>query len=647
MTEPWRCVGLVVWLCSGLHAATAQINATTSEPALLTSAQAALGSSSLPALWPQLRIAVDTQAAFTPEQAWQHTQAADALPLRHANQVLSAPNGPPHWAGFSVRQEVFGSSGLWLSLKSPTQDHSRVWLRVDGQGWQAWPDMQQSGEGSYLFPMWHLPMPAHQLDVLVRLQGVNRVQFPLDLQTPQAFAQQHWRLMLLMGAVLAVPLMLVMFALSLMPHLRSPTLWLFVLMAMCEVLCASWISGLLCLLWPALGRAQAALLGSFSYWVLFVASIHHARLFLDTAQRHPLAHQVLNVGAWLWYVLVPLCVLVQPNWLRSLLLWGGSLHALGMMVLAWRSWRLSPSTQRVLFASMWLVYVLSAVVYWLYRWLEWPLLTTLGVQFVQGALMASLMGWSACLQVIQQRMALQRSVSIAQARHRWYAAAQHDLWQPLQSMQMFAKALLKASPEKRSSLVAAMQLASQSVDDFMQHLRYWAKEEPPAPLDIPRTDVIALADLLQDLMDEFQPLASMRHVVLRHPRCKARVRVNVQAVQRMLRNLLSNALQYTPAGGRVLLGCKRQDGLLWILCMDNGSGMNSQAAQDCFNAFTRLAPDDEGAHHLGLGLFSVKQLALQHQMPTRLHSIEGRGTVIGFGVPLSASDNIDMISKQS
>lgn len=642
MLECWRYGFLVVVLCSGLQAATTPINApshlSSSAPALDKSTPAAHQPSSIPALWPQLRIAVDTHAVFTPDQAWQKTQALDALHLRQANQVLSAPNGPPHWAGFSLHQAAFGSSGLWLSLKSPTQDHSMVWLRVDGQDWQAWPDMQQSGEGSYLFPIWNLPVPAQQLDVLVRLQGVNRIQFPLDLQTPQAFGQQHWRLMLLMGAVLAVPLLLVLYALSLMPHLSSPALWLFVLMAVCEIVCASWISGLLCLLWPDLSRAQAAMVGSFSYWVLFVASIHHARLFLNTAQRHPLAHELLKLGAWLWYLLVPLCAWLQPSWLRTLLLVGGSVHATCMMGLAWRSWRLNPSNQLVVFASMWLVYVTSAVVYWLYRILEWPLLTTLGVQFVQGALMASLMGWSACLQVIQQRMALQRSVSIAQARHRWYAAAQHDLWQPLQSLQLFAKALLKASPQKRPSLVAAMQLASQSVDDFMQHLRYWSDEGPPLETIIQHTEELWVADLLRPLVEEFQPLASMRHVVLRHPPCHARVRINLQAAQRMLRNLLSNALQYTPAGGRVLLGCKRQGSLLWILCVDNGSGMNSQAAQDCFNAFTRLAPDDEGVHHLGLGLFSVKQLAMQHQMPTCLHSEEGRGTVIGFAVPLTSSE---------
>ena len=126
----------------------------------------------------------------------------------------------------------------------------------------------------------------------------------------------------------------------------------------------------------------------------------------------------------------------------------------------------------------------------------------------------------------------------------------------------------------------------------------------------------------------------MRYVVLRYRSSKAVVCIDPLAVQRMVRNLLANALRYTSAGGRVILGCKRQGPWLWVLCIDNGSGMNSQAAQDCFNAFTRSAPDDEGEHHLGLGLFSVKQLAMQHQLPTRLYSIEGRGTLIGVGLPL-------------
>ena len=585
-------------------------------------------------LWEQLRIVKDPEAELTPDQAWQQTQSIDAIKLQQINQVLSAANSPPYWAGFSVSKTQFDQQDVWLSLKSPTQDHSQVWVRLDEQDWQSWPEVQQTGAGSYLFPVWILPRPSsHKVDVLIRLQGVNRMQFPASLQTSPIFIQQHLHLVLLIGAVLAVPLLLVLFALCLMPHVGNAAMWLFVLMAVCEIVCASWISGLLCFLWPSLTRAQAANLGIFSYWVLFVASIHHAQFFLNTAKNHPKSHQMLTIGVWFWYVAMPLCAWMQPTWLRSLLLIGGSVHACAMLLLAWQSWIRSPSRSLVLFAGMWFVYVTSVTVYWLYRFFEWPLLVTLGVQFVQGAFMASLMGLSACLQVVQQRLDLQRHVLISQARHRWYAAAQHDLWQPLQSVQLYARALLQVKVDKRPGLVAALQLASQSVDDYMHQLRYWA-QEGSLNNTIGSSKQIAIDDVLSPLVQEFQPLAQMRYVVLRYRYSQAVVCINQMAVQRMVRNLLANALRYTSAGGRVLLGCKRQGQLLWILCIDNGSGMNSQAAQDCFNAFTRLAPDDEGVHHLGLGLFSVKQLALQHQIPTRLHSVEGRGTVIGFAVPV-------------
>lgn len=587
-------------------------------------------------VWTQLRIIPDVHASFTPDEAWRQTQSDQAIALHQAHQVVAAANSPPYWAGFSLKATQFAGNDLWLSLKSPTQDQSQVWVRLDDGPWQTWPDLQERGQGHYLFPVWVLPKPAqHPIDVLVRLQGVNRMQFPLDLQTAPSFMRQHGLLLLMMGGILAVPLLLVLYAVSLTPRLNSPLLGLFVLMALAEIVCASWISGLLCFLCPWMTRAQAALVGSFSYWVLFVVSIHHARVFLKTTLHHPGIDQALRLGAWFWCAVLPLCFVLQPAWLRSLLLMGGSVHVSIMMLLAYRSWRRLPTTQLTLFASMWFVYVTSVMVYWFYRWFEWPLFTTLGIQFVQGALMASLMGWSACLQVIQQRLDLQQRVSISQARHRWYSAAQHDLWQPLQSIQLFARALLQVGPEKRSGLVAALQLASQSVDDYMHHLRYWADEEKPAHPSTTQLQWMTAEELLSPLVREFSALAQMRHVVLRYVPCHAMVHVNVLSVNRMVRNLVANALQYTPAGGRVLLGCKRQGSLLWLLCLDNGSGMNSIEAQNCFNAFTRLKPDDEGALHLGLGLFSVKLLAQQHQMPTRLHSVEGRGTVVGFGMRLA------------
>lgn len=592
----------------------------------------------IPALWSQLRVVADPHAHFLPAQAWTQSQSPAATYLTQPNQVLGQANSPPHWAAWSVHFNPTDAQVWWLILQSPTQDHSALWVKRDEGAWQAQAELGSDdapwGHG-HLLPMWVLDSQgAKRMDVMLRTEGPNRVQFPLRMETPAAFMAHHQRLMLVMGAVLAVPLLVMFYAVSLVRRLKSLKLHLFLGMALCELVAAAWISGLLNLLWPAWTRSQTAWLGTAAYWLLFVFSLHHARAFLRTAQNHPHIHHGLGWAALAWWCVVPVCALFAPTGLRTLLLYGGSLHASGMVVLAWRCWREQPSAARALFGGVWLVYLSSMAVYWAYRWWEWPLFITLGVQFVQGALVSTLLGLSVCVQVIAERQALRQSNTLSQARHRWYAAAHHDLWQPLQSIQLYANALMTASASQRPGLVNGMRLATASVDDFMNQLRDWSNETPDGMSKQPPVVQVNLADLLSPLVEEFRPLASMRHVVLRSHCPAIEVMAHPPAVQRMVRNLLSNALQYTPAGGRVLLGVRRAGPWAWVLCWDNGIGMSEAQAQVCFEAFTRADVDRGSAHHLGLGLFSVKQLAARHRLPTRLQSELGKGTVVGFGLPL-------------
>lgn len=314
------------------------------------------------------------------------------------------------------------------------------------------------------------------------------------------------------------------------------------------------------------------------------------------------------------------------------LLANGSFHALAMIHVAWIYWRQDKSSANALFLGVWLVYLSSVVVYWMYRWLEWPLFTTLGVQFVQGAAVATLLGLSACLQVFKERQQLQQHVLVAKAKERWYAATQHDLWQPLQSVQLYAQALLEAPVHQRKTLINGLRLASQSIDDFMNQLRFLVDGDA-SPTGGLSTQTVEVHALLAALVSEFMPLAQMRHVLLRYRPCHAKVVIDQRAVQRMVRNLLTNALHYTPAGGRVLLTCQKRAEVLWLLCIDNGVGMSKAQMDACFEAFTRFDQNHQ-TNKLGLGLFSFKQLAMQHQMPTRLQSVQGKGTLVGFGMPL-------------
>jgi signal transduction histidine kinase len=577
----------------------------------------------------RLRIAVDVHAHFTAEQAWSQTQQPYALRLQHANQVVGSANSPPHWAAWSITPDDFQEPTVWLSLQSPTQDHSALWVR-DGSGpWQ----LQQLREG-YLLPTWVLQKQGvEKMDILLRTEGPNRVQFPLAMESPSTYVLKQQRIVLFMGAVLAVPLVVMFYAVVLIRSLQNPKLSLFLGMAFCDLMAALWVSGLLTLLWPGLSRLHASWLGTGAYWMLFVLSVFHTQSFLDTAQSNPKIHHQLRKLSWFWLCAVPLCAVWCPLWLRAFLLWGGSFHALAMIHVAWIYWRQDKSSANALFLGVWLVYLSSVVVYWMYRWLEWPLFTTLGVQFVQGAAVAALLGLSASFQVFKERQQLQQHVLVAKAKERWYAATQHDLWQPLQSVQLYAQALLEAPVHQRTSLINGLRLASQSVDDFMNHLRFLVDGDA-SPTDGLSIQTVEVHALLASLVSEFMPLAQMRHVLLRYRPCHAKVVIDQRAVQRMVRNLLTNALHYTPAGGRVLLICQKRAAVLWLLCIDNGVGMSKAQMDACFEAFTRFDQNHQ-TNKLGLGLFSFKQLAMQHQMPTRLQSIQGKGSLVGFGVPLS------------
>ena len=326
---------------------------------------------------------------------------------------------------------------------------------------------------------------------------------------------------------------------------------------------------------------------------------------------------------------------VWPQHLRSVLLFGGSLHALMLLFISLWFYRQRQSLNRAVFVSVWVIYLVGMLVYWLFRTMEWPLITTLGAHFLQGALVASVLGWSACMQVIHQRNQLNLDMQISRERGRWFAAAHHDLWQPMQSLLLYAKAMLHAAPHRYPKLQAGMHLASQSVDDFMGYLRFWSDGIDIETLKPVINDQLSADELLRPLVEEMRLLAEQQHVMLRFRSSFCQVSVETTQVRRMVRNLLTNALRHTQAGGSVLLGCRKQSGRLWIWCMDNGLGMSPAQVNACFEAFTQFEKTEHAMQTLGLGLYSFRHLAEQMQLQVQLESQLGKGTMIGFAVPLA------------
>lgn len=239
------------------------------------------------------------------------------------------------------------------------------------------------------------------------------------------------------------------------------------------------------------------------------------------------------------------------------------------------------------------------------------------------------------MHVLQDRDALRLDMQLSKERSRWFAAAHHDLWQPIQSMLLYARALVLAPEARRQALFSGIQLASRSVDDFMDHLRFWADGMNDAQQGLGQTRTLCINELLEPLVEEMRLLAEQKHILLRYQPSRCIVSVDALQVARMVRNLLTNALRYTQAGGSVLIGCRREGRLLWIWCMDTGMGMSASQLSDCFEAFTRFDKGPQQLRTLGLGLYSFKELAQKMGLKTRWHSALGKGTRIGFAVAMA------------
>jgi CheY-like chemotaxis protein len=135
------------------------------------------------------------------------------------------------------------------------------------------------------------------------------------------------------------------------------------------------------------------------------------------------------------------------------------------------------------------------------------------------------------------------------------------------------------------------------------------------------------------LRSEYGPIAHQKGLSLRVMKTSACIRTDPSLFERIVRNLLSNALQYTDDGG-VVLGCRRRGEHLRIEICDTGRGIPTDKQHEVFGEFFRLeAPECDRRKGLGLGLAIVERLARLLDHPLHLSSIAAQGSSFGITVP--------------
>ena len=232
-----------------------------------------------------------------------------------------------------------------------------------------------------------------------------------------------------------------------------------------------------------------------------------------------------------------------------------------------------------------------------------------------------------------------RAERAVQAKSRFFAAASHDLRQPLHALSLFVGALKARTHQPESqTLIDNIEASTAAMGLLFNALLDISRLDAGAVE--PRRQHFALGQLLDQLARQFAPLAAEKHLRLRFRPCTATVYSDPLLVERILANLVANAVRYTDDGG-VLVACRRRGERLRISVYDTGRGIPAAQQEQVFQEFVQLQnAERDRSKGLGLGLAIVARLARLLDHPLELHSRPGRGTVFTVDLPFGDTAEI-------
>lgn len=220
------------------------------------------------------------------------------------------------------------------------------------------------------------------------------------------------------------------------------------------------------------------------------------------------------------------------------------------------------------------------------------------------------------------------------AKSRFLAAASHDLRQPVHALTLFVAALRpRVADAEARRLLDYIDSSVQAMGGLFNGL-----------LDISRLDagvveVHAQSFLMQPMLEricrDFAADAAAKNIELRLANTRTAVYSDPLLVERVVRNIVSNAISYTEKGA-VLVGCRRRGKSLHLQVWDTGRGIPADEQAQIFKEFYQVGnPERDRSKGVGLGLAIVKRLTVLLGHPLRLRSQVDRGTVFTLELPLS------------
>jgi two-component system CheB/CheR fusion protein len=222
------------------------------------------------------------------------------------------------------------------------------------------------------------------------------------------------------------------------------------------------------------------------------------------------------------------------------------------------------------------------------------------------------------------------------AKSRFLATASHDLRQPLQSLSLLNGTLRRmvSDPDATDALKQqeqAIGAMSRLLNSLLDISKLESGAIKPEPTDF------TVAALFRELRTDFASLAANKGLKLQFEECTACVHSDPSLVQRILSNLVSNAIKYTRVGW-VRLRCLHEPGLVRIDVLDTGIGIPADQVRYIYDEFYQIdVPTDAPRDGCGLGLSIVQRLVNLLDLRLDVRSEFGKGSAFSLLLPASSN----------
>jgi signal transduction histidine kinase/CheY-like chemotaxis protein len=230
-----------------------------------------------------------------------------------------------------------------------------------------------------------------------------------------------------------------------------------------------------------------------------------------------------------------------------------------------------------------------------------------------------------------------------QDKSKFLAAASHDLRQPLHAMGLFVEALSRSPlSNDQAQVLTHLRSASDATSEMLNTLLDYSRLEAGAVS--PKSKPFPLQNLLAELEREFGMQADSKDLFYRSRETTLAAFADPTLVDLVLRNLISNALRYTPKGG-LLVACRPRGNKVAVQVWDTGLGIAAQEQKAVFKEFHQLGnPERDRQKGLGLGLAIVQRLCEAMGAQVNLRSVLGKGSMFELVLPLHSGVLLSEVS---